>query len=437
MIQPNQSSFRQIQRELLEAPLFSHTTSDLKVDLGSLCLAKSALEEKIGEGRHLTEDDKTCLREIHSTVDDVYKRMPRSPQNPLYKELRSIRHIANRGFIELGLPKIVQSREAEDMLNMEPLTGKINLIKDSNAIPEAHLKPYQADNSLENKEHFALIDKISKEEIYGKPEFFLTLARGDSKNRHPHTIPYMYNQVGGRKQEDYVNGSLISFGNMAFIATQGPMRTFSKKGTIKYDTVPDFINMLKAGSNTIISLGNSIEGDKEKCAPWWTSELLNTYSGSNRPSIWGERFGLEFRSAKTIDVPENPLKQSLVKRRFTLTHGKHARVVTQYHMENWMDGATPDIGVLETLIRKVMKHPIEGPLVVHCSLGVGRTGTFILAYKNYKQVADSLDAGLKPEDIKVNFVYDTLLLRTQRMKMVATADQYQAAKDVVRRLKSV
>lgn len=421
----------------MEAPLFKNEKSDdSKVNLGTVCSVKHALEERINEAKHITEEDKSCLREIHRQVNDAFKKLPRSPQTPLSKELRALRHVANRGATELGRPRLLQTKTAEELLNLDAPMDKINLIKDIQIIQEKKLVPYQKDETSLNKEQFSALEKISTEEIYESRNFIPTLVRGKSKNRHLNTIPYMYNQVGGRRLEDYVNASLIRFGDMAFIAAQGPLQRLDKDGNIKYDTVPDFLNILKVGSNTIISLCNDIEGDKEKCAPWWSSELLKEYE-TNRPEIWGRsRFNFNFRSTKTIDVPANPLNQRLVKRRFNLVYGEHKRVVRQYHMVNWLDGTVPDLGVLEVLIQKVMRHPIEGPLIVHCSSGIGRTGTFILAYKNYKDVHDKLAEGVNPEEIRVNYFYDTLVLRTQRMKMVGTTEQYAAAKDVVRKLKS-
>lgn len=425
----------------MEAPLFKNGNNDSKQNIGIVCSSKHSLEEKIQGVSHITDEQRKCLHEIHQSTNFALKTLKSSkhPPSPLVKELHSLRRVVNRAFKELGTPKLLKTDEAKKLLNIDgPFFDRMDQVSEAELLAQKGLASFTKHDDKTDEQEFAEINSLSHVKLTDSGKFTLTLARGKSKNRHEHTIPFMYNQVGGRGHEDYVNASLITFNEMSFIAAQGPMRRYGKKnGELRDDTVPDFINMLKVGSNTIITLTNSAEGDKEKCVPWWTEEVLNQYTDTEKhPQVWGHTFSFEFKSSKLIDTPENTRKQSLKKRRFTLKWGQETRVVTQFHMKNWLDGDLPDLGVLECLIKKVMHHPIEGPLIVHCSSGVGRTGTFILAYKNYKYVHEKLQEGVRPEDIKVNYLYDTVLLRTQRMKMVGTEDQYKAVKAVVRRLQS-
>lgn len=412
----------------MEAPLFKTSSSDEKSNIGTICTANFALQEKLHKAAHITEDDKLCLREIHRLAQHALKSLPRSPKTALSHELRQLRHISNRGILELGTPRLIRNPDAESMLNFNAANDKTHLLKNIEDIVKHALVPYFSDNSM-GATHFESIEHISHTEIYPSPQFAPTIVQGKNKNRHITIIPYRYNQVGGRQKEDYVNASLLSLGGMSFIAAQGPIK--NKKN----DTIPDFLNMLKVGSNTIITLCMPEENGKEKCAPWWSPEILKEYKNGRRPEIWGSQFSIEPRSTKNLETPRTDSNQAIVKRRFNLVHNNHTRVVTQYHLENWPDGGVPDLRVLEVLIQKVMRHPIEGPLIVHCSKGVGRTGTFILAYKNYQFVQQKLREGVPPEEIKVNYFFDTLALRTQRMKMVGTVDQYEAVKQLIKGLK--
>ena len=93
----------------------------------------------------------------------------------------------------------------------------------------------------------------------------------------------------------------------------------------------------------------------------------------------------------------------------------------QYHMTSWPDFGVPDeTGPLVDLVRHVHSHD-EGALrriVVHCSAGVGRTGTFVGLYK----IMQRIDEG-NIDDIDVyNVVF---ALREDRMHMVQKKAQYR------------
>ena len=89
--------------------------------------------------------------------------------------------------------------------------------------------------------------------------------------------------------------------------------------------------------------------------------------------------------------------------------------MTQYHFTSWPDHGVPKFATsLISFIRRVQKahNKDDGvPLLVHCSAGVGRTGTFILL--------DSMLERIKAE--KTVNVYEFLVgLRQKRVFMVQT-----------------
>ena len=89
--------------------------------------------------------------------------------------------------------------------------------------------------------------------------------------------------------------------------------------------------------------------------------------------------------------------------------------VIQFHFIAWPDHGVPDnCAVMLNFIRRVRKlHPYSNPcpLLVHCSAGVGRTGTFI--------VLDTMLERMKEEDTLNIYDYVTKL-RKQRVLMVQT-----------------
>ena len=87
--------------------------------------------------------------------------------------------------------------------------------------------------------------------------------------------------------------------------------------------------------------------------------------------------------------------------------------VTQFHYTAWPDHGVPDnvMSVIRFIrhVRKLFPPSQDQPLLVHCSAGVGRTGTFI--------TLDMMMQQMKVEGT-VSICQCVRNLRLQRMKMV-------------------
>eukprot|EP01137_Pigoraptor_chileana_P024184 Opistho-2@91696 len=221
-----------------------------------------------------------------------------------------------------------------------------------------------------------------------------------NKNRYANVLPFDHTRVKltpipGVEGSDYINGNFVDGYNKrnAYIATQGPVP----------DTFDDFWRMMwEQRSSVIAMVTNEDEKGRIKCHRYWPEPGSATYGF------------LEV----TLVNQETP--EDFIIRTFSMKNLKNGETRTIHHLQftGWPDHGVPSS--TRTLLRFISKsrdvQPKEaGPIVVHCSAGVGRTGTFI--------AADVLLQRMQTENLVdvFNFVNQ---LRRQRMYMVQTEDQY-------------
>ncbi|XP_056651077.1 receptor-type tyrosine-protein phosphatase epsilon isoform X2 [Monodelphis domestica] len=222
------------------------------------------------------------------------------------------------------------------------------------------------------------------------------------KNRYPNILPndhsrVILSQVDGVPCSDYINASYIDGykEKNKFIAAQGP----------KQETVNDFWRMIwEQKSATIVMLTNLKERKEEKCHQYWPDQGCWTY-GNIR-----------------VSVEDCIVLVDYTVRKFCIQSlhdgGKAPRLVTQLHFTSWPDFGVPftPIGMLKFLKKvKTLNPSHAGPVIVHCSAGVGRTGTFI--------VIDAIIDMMHSEQ-KVDVFEFVSRIRNQRPQMVQTDMQY-------------
>ncbi|NWH39981.1 PTPRE phosphatase, partial [Chloropsis hardwickii] len=212
------------------------------------------------------------------------------------------------------------------------------------------------------------------------------------KNRYPNILPYDHSrviltQIDGVPASDYINASYIDGykEKNKFIAAQGP----------KQETVNDFWRMIWEQKSAIIVMLTNLKERKE---------VKSSHPALGCPlcskSSWG-------RSGLRVWV-------------FLQLHEgcKAPRLVTQLHFTSWPDFGVPftPIGMLKFLKKVKTLNPAHaGPIVVHCSAGVGRTGTFIVI----DAIMDMMHA-----EHKVDVFEFVSRIRNQRPQMVQTDMQY-------------
>uniref|UniRef100_A0A8C6WWK0 protein-tyrosine-phosphatase n=1 Tax=Neogobius melanostomus TaxID=47308 RepID=A0A8C6WWK0_9GOBI len=233
-----------------------------------------------------------------------------------------------------------------------------------------------------------------------------------SKNRYNNVLPYDSSRVklsiiNGNPLDDYINANYIPGYNSRkeFIAAQGPLPT----------TVNDFWRMIwEKNVHAIVMLTGCNEQGRVKCEQYWTPRTKH------------------FGNITVTTASEIPLDDWTI-RDFDVKNVKTAetRSVRQFHFTAWPDHGVPETTELligfRHLVREHMDQYRHCPTVVHCSAGVGRTGTFI--------AIDRLIFQIERENVVdvYSIVYD---MRMHRVLMVQTEDQYvflnQCALDIIR-----
>uniref|UniRef100_A0A7N8WVY9 Receptor-type tyrosine-protein phosphatase alpha n=1 Tax=Mastacembelus armatus TaxID=205130 RepID=A0A7N8WVY9_9TELE len=224
------------------------------------------------------------------------------------------------------------------------------------------------------------------------------------KNRYVNILPYDHSRVHlssleGVPDSDFINASFINGyrEKNKFIAAQGP----------KEETVNDFWRMIwEQNTATIVMVTNLKERKECKCAQYWPDQGCWTY-GNIRVSV-----------DDTMVLVDYTIRKFCIQQVGDVSGKKPQRLVTQFHFTSWPDFGVPftPIGMLKFLKKvKTCNPQYAGPIVVHCSAGVGRTGTFIV-------IDAMLDMMLAERKVDV-FGFVTRI-RAQRCQMVQTDMQY-------------
>ncbi|XP_038049619.1 receptor-type tyrosine-protein phosphatase delta-like [Patiria miniata] len=222
-----------------------------------------------------------------------------------------------------------------------------------------------------------------------------------NKNRYANIIPYDHSRVvldpiNDDPETDYINASYIDGYKQkyAYIATQGPNKS----------STPDFWRMVwQQEVAIIVMLTNTVENAKKKCIQYWPDDQL------------------DYKSIVVKKVSER-VEQDFTERVFVIANMNFEedlpREVKQFHYTSWPDMGLPDSPApLMNFIHEVkqVEESGMGPMVVHCSAGVGRTGTFITVDAMLNMVAEEKQINV------IDFVYE---MRKKRPRMVQTQEQY-------------
>ncbi|CAB1329552.1 unnamed protein product, partial [Coregonus sp. 'balchen'] len=271
-----------------------------------------------------------------------------------------------------------------------------NRVKELNKVADNSEKPKQG-----FWEEFEVLQQQECKLLYPRKEG--QTAENKSKNRYKNILPFDTTRVEIREADTdsmHEEGCHVEEGKV-FIATQGCLQ----------NTVVDFWKMVyQENTHVIVMTTKEMERRRNKCVRYWPD--LNVTK--------------EFGKVSVKNVEERPA-QDYILRELEVTRldrREPMRYIWHYQYLSWPDHGVPNepggvLSFLEQVNRKQSAIRDTGPIVVHCSAGIGRTGTIIVI----DILIDTINRqGL---DCDIDIPKTIQRVRQQRSGMVQTEAQYK------------
>ncbi|XP_023808423.1 receptor-type tyrosine-protein phosphatase O isoform X2 [Oryzias latipes] len=221
------------------------------------------------------------------------------------------------------------------------------------------------------------------------------------KNRYTNILPYDFSRVKlislhNDEGADYINANYIPGykHSREYIATQGPLP----------ETRVDFWKMvLQQKAPIIVMLTQCNERRRVKCDHYWPF--------TDEPVMYGEI---------SVEMLSQSESQEWITRKFRLEYADETQDVLHLNYTSWPDHGVPTVNAIESILQFVhivrqQANRTKDPIIVHCSAGVGRTGTFI--------ALDRLMQHMREHEF-VDILGMVSEMRSHRLSMVQTEEQY-------------
>ncbi|XP_055884636.1 uncharacterized protein LOC106052861 [Biomphalaria glabrata] len=276
----------------------------------------------------------------------------------------------------------------------------VNTVNTNTSIPVAEFNNFMAThNATFFTQQFQAIsspDNVSTE--------YANNVSNKLKNRYKNICTYDHSRVNlkintDKDEGDYINASYIRGYNdqVEFIASQGPNKTI----------LNDFVRMLwEQNVEKVVMLTNLTEEGKMKCEQYWPAEGKTSFGD------------IKMRLVSSETLTDYTIRHLEMTKKNEVTHH-----LTQYHFHTWPDKGVPEAPwSLLNFIHRISTQTTAHHIVVHCSAGVGRTGTFIAIHNLLRQAK---------ETGRLDFFKIVSRLREDRVFMVQTATQFEFLHKVV------
>ncbi|XP_030250880.1 tyrosine-protein phosphatase non-receptor type 6 isoform X3 [Sparus aurata] len=234
-----------------------------------------------------------------------------------------------------------------------------------------------------------------------------------SKNRYKNILPFNDTRVILKNADpdvvgsDYINANYVrntlweSGNQKVYIACQGCLAT----------TINDFWQMVwQENTRVIVMTTREVEKGRNKCVPYWADNQSTKEAGPYLVSCTSEREATDYK-VRVLEI--TPVDEP-----------KRSRTIWHYQYMSWPDHGVPQepggvLSFLNQVNAKQAEYPDSGPMIIHCSAGIGRTGTIVVI----DMILETIDTiGL---DCDIDIPKYIQMVREQRSGMVQTEAQYK------------
>ncbi|XP_034996184.2 tyrosine-protein phosphatase non-receptor type 6 isoform X2 [Zootoca vivipara] len=258
-------------------------------------------------------------------------------------------------------------------------------------------------------EEFDSLQKQETKNLYDRHEGQRPENKG--KNRYKNILPFDHSRVILQDREpgsDYINANYIK--NKLFSPEECSKTYIASQGCLDATTT-DFWQMVwQENSRIIVMTTREVEKGRNKCVPYWPEVGSSKEYGPYIVENIGEHDALEYK-----------LRQLCLS---SVHSSEVVRDIWHYQYLSWPDHGVPSepggvLGFLDQVNQKQESIPGAGPIIVHCSAGIGRTGTIIVI----DMIVDLIS--IKGFDCDIDIPKAIQMVRSQRSGMVQTEAQYK------------
>ncbi|XP_029141339.1 tyrosine-protein phosphatase non-receptor type 20 [Protobothrops mucrosquamatus] len=305
------------------------------------------------------------------------------------RKLLALLHLKSNA-AALARPSVVNEEELAQLALIKPLRSKGGLRHNARQLIQEIQRQIEEQEILKeflSLEHLKPLDDC---QVAKAPE-------NREKNRYRDILPYDATRVPIGEAKGYINASYIRVPvgteELCYISTQGPLLS----------TTSDFWRMVwENNSNIIAMITREQEHGVSKCHRYWPEPPLN--------SLDLLRFRLQLLNYQILDYFVIRIIEIINKQT------QERRLVQHLQFTNWPDHGTPrSLQHLVKFVRYMRKSHQSGPVIAHCSAGIGRSGVLLCVDIVLIYIEKDLCF-----DIKQIVTH----MRNQRFGMIQTKEQY-------------